>query len=252
MKTVRVKNCIIGSGRPKIAVSLTADNQPALLKEAQALCALPADIAEWRIDRFSSHEPEIVTKTLAKLRAVLGEKPLLATVRTEHDGGAYTSGPGAYVELLSDICRTGNADMLDIEYALGPAGVAEMVGLCRSYNVISMVSSHDFQKTPQPAELRQLIWSMHAVGADLIKIAVMPHSPHEVLRLLAETVAYVSNPDATPITAISMSSLGAITRISGESFGSVLTFASAGTPSAPGQLDVKAMRAILDAIHESC
>jgi 3-dehydroquinate dehydratase-1 len=44
---------------------------------------------------------------------------------------------------------------------------------------------------------------------------------------------------------MAMGSLGKITRLSGELFGSVLTFGSVGTSSAPGQISVARLRKIL-------
>ena len=44
---------------------------------------------------------------------------------------------------------------------------------------------------------------------------------------------------AGPHLAISMGSLGAVSRVAAETFGSAATFATAGEASAPGQLDAR-------------
>ena len=46
-----------------------------------------------------------------------------------------------------------------------------------------------------------------------------------------------------------MGKLGVISRISGELFGSALTFGSAKKASAPGQLEVTALQQILQILH---
>ena len=50
-----------------------------------------------------------------------------------------------------------------------------------------------------------------------------------------------------PVVTMSMGGLGAVSRVSGAVFGSALTFATAGgAPSAPGQLPVERVRAMLE------
>jgi 3-dehydroquinate dehydratase I len=50
---------------------------------------------------------------------------------------------------------------------------------------------------------------------------------------------------------MAMGPLGAVTRLAGETFGSVLTFGTVGAASAPGQLDAVRLRAALDLLHEA-
>ena len=50
---------------------------------------------------------------------------------------------------------------------------------------------------------------------------------------------------------MSMGSLGGISRISGETFGSCVTFGAHEKPSAPGQFAMKELRQMLDTIHAS-
>jgi len=54
-----------------------------------------------------------------------------------------------------------------------------------------------------------------------------------------------------PQLTMSMGGLGAITRLSGEVFGSDLTFGMIGTPSAPGQVDVGQLRHVLSTVHSA-
>ena len=48
---------------------------------------------------------------------------------------------------------------------------------------------------------------------------------------------------------MSMGKLGAVSRISGEIFGSAMTFGSAKKASAPGQIEVTALQKILEILH---
>ena len=53
----------------------------------------------------------------------------------------------------------------------------------------------------------------------------------------------------TPLIVISMGELGVSTRTTGEMYGNCISFATAGIPSAPGQIDVEALRSQLEMIH---
>ena len=71
-----------------------------------------------------------------------------------------------------------------------------------------------------------------------------------MLTLLAATVEMKNKYFATPIIAISMGKLGIVSRLCGEVFGSAMTFASVGDSSAPGQIGLDVVNAVLDSIAE--
>lgn len=54
----------------------------------------------------------------------------------------------------------------------------------------------------------------------------------------------------TPVITISMGKLGVASRLCGEVFGSAMTFASAGDSSAPRQISIDVVNAVLDSITE--
>ena len=53
------------------------------------------------------------------------------------------------------------------------------------------------------------------------------------------------------IITMSMAGTGAISRLSGEVFGSALTFGSVGKVSAPGQINVEDLKTVLNIVHAS-
>ena len=78
----------------------------------------------------------------------------------------------------------------------------------------------------------------------------MPHDSTDVLVLLSATVEMRNKYFATPIITISMGKLGVASRLCGEVFGSAMTCASAGDSSAPGQVRLDIVNAVLDSITE--
>ena len=92
---------------------------------------------------------------------------------------------------------------------------------------------------------------MQKENADIAKIAVMPESERDVLILLEATQEMASNYADRPIVTMSMKGMGAVSRIAGETFGSAMTFGSLEEVSAPGQLELSKLKAILEIMHDS-
>ena len=90
---------------------------------------------------------------------------------------------------------------------------------------------------------------MQELGADIPKIALMPESKRDVLKVLDATLEMTKSYGDTPIITMSMGSEGVISRISGELFGSAVTFGSLEKASAPGQINVKELSQLLDMLH---
>jgi len=90
---------------------------------------------------------------------------------------------------------------------------------------------------------------MQDMGADIAKIAVMPNSTTDVLTLLIATAEMFERYADRPLITISMSPRGVITRLTGELFGSAATFGSVDKTSAPGQIPVTELAALLTKLH---
>lgn len=91
---------------------------------------------------------------------------------------------------------------------------------------------------------------MDRMGADIPKMAVMPREREDVLRLMETTLLANRLMVEKPLITMSMGTLGAITRVSGESFGSSVTFGCMERSSAPGQIPVRELKRILEILHK--
>ena len=114
-----------------------------------------------------------------------------------------------------------------------------------------IASNHDFFKTPEKDEIVRRLRKMQELGADIPKIAVMPTCRQDVLTLLGATLEMQEHYADRPIITMSMAGTGVVSRLTGESFGSVLTFGAASKASAPGQIGVEQLKQVLDIIHSS-
>lgn len=251
MNSVTVKHTVLGEGMPKICAPLVEAGYGSLIDEASALRALPIDMAEWRADWFGPvTEPGILGRVLPGLNRALGDIPLLFTFRTHKEGGHLPAAPGFYRSLVEEAITSGLADLVDIELFSGDDTVKELICLARRRHVKVILSNHDFNATPDEGELLRRLARMEALGADIAKIAVTPRSPEDVLTLLSATLK-ARQELSCPVITMSMKGAGLISRLSGEVFGSCLTFGSVREASAPGQINAGKLKDILTAIHDS-
>ncbi len=250
-KTIQVRNVRIGEGVPKIIVPIVGTTTEEILRAAEALKHVKADIVEWRVDHFQQvDQVGCVEKTADALREVLGERPILFTFRTANEGGEKAISGRDYVSLNCHMIKTGRIDLVDVEAFLGNEEVRSIIQTAHENGVIVVASNHDFQKTPPKEELVKRLTYMHEIGADIPKIAVMPTCKADVLTLLSATTE-VSEQLPCPIITMSMSAIGLISRLSGETFGSACTFGAVGQASAPGQMNAEALEVVLERIHQS-
>lgn len=252
MKTVTVRNTVIGEGMPKICVPITGVTKEAILEEARAITRLSADMAEWRIDWFEDvFEFDKLEDVLRDLREVLGDMPLLMTFRTSREGGEKAIEDEVYADINIRAAQTGLVDMVDVEVFTGDEIVKKIIEGAHAAGVRVVASSHDFDKTPDKDEIVGRLRKMQELGADIPKIAVMPDSRKDVLTLLAATEEMATEYADRPIITMSMAGTGVISRLAGEVFGSAVTFGAAAKASAPGQMDVNDLKDVLTRLHNS-
>ena len=237
----------LGSGAPKICVPVMGSNEGEVLSSADAARLCNPDLIEWRIDFLSDLSQKSVDNILVQLRQKFPHTPLLVTFRSLAEGGERQLDQDSYVNLLSRVIVSGQADLVDVELF---SGVMEpLVETAHRHGVTVVGSSHDFVRTPDEGELVARMEQMVAMGCDIPKLAVMPQSPQDVLILLSATQIMKELHPEVPLITMSMGTMGMVSRLCGEVFGSAVTFGCAGQNSAPGQVPVKELREILKLLH---
>lgn len=185
-----------------------------------------ADLVELRADLFDEPTAAGVATALRRLRTA--PRPIVLTVRSGDEGGRAM--PEA---LRADIYRAGieHADAVDVEIASVDL-VAELVPLARAAQKLVVLSAHDFDGTPTRDALQALVDRAYALGADVAKIATVARAPADLHTLLELTLAARTR----GIVTLAMGPLGPLSRVVLPAAGSLLTFAAADRPTAPGQL----------------
>lgn len=252
MNTVKVRNVEIGSGVPKICVPIVGVTKEDILAEAKSFDNIPVDVVEWRVDWFENvFDFSKVKDTLKDLRAVLGDTPLLMTFRTSKEGGEKSIEIDDYAMFNIKVAETGYVDLIDVEVFTGDDVVKKIIAGAHNAGVKLIASNHDFDKTPDKDDIISRLRKMQDLGADILKIAVMPTNKKDVLTLLAATEEMYSDYAERPIITMSMAGTGVISRLCGEVFGSSLTFGAAGKASAPGQMGVNDLSTVLALLHNA-
>jgi len=251
VKKLQIKDVIFNDGTTKICIPLTGVNESQILNEIDSLKAVDYDLAELRIDFFENVNNSSQIKNLLENIRKIYFKPLLFTFRTKKEGGACDMSEENYFSLNRNAIESGLIDIVDIELFSTDEKIKETIKFAKKNNVKVIMSNHDFFKTPPKEEIIRRLIKMQEYGADITKIAVMPNSEEDVLTLLSATLEMKKEKGDRPCITMSMGSLGVVTRLTGELFGSCMTFAAVKNSSAPGQINAKNAREILNLFHKN-
>ena len=207
---------------PLIAVPFTDRSAANAAVDAKAA---GLDVAELRVDLFSSYDPAAVLATIRRFAGL----PTIGTIRSKAEGGNWDRSEQQRASLFAAIMD--DVDAVDIE--LSSSDILEpIVDDARRRDKIVIVSHHDFAATPSLERLNALAQQAKAAGADYVKIAAMAQSAADIQTLAQFTIAN----SALGLISIGMGPHGLCSRILFPALGSRLTFASLGQATAPGQL----------------
>ena len=236
----------VGKGSPKICIPVVEKNEKDIIKYIKEINKLPVDIIEWRadfyIDNIDKYDSIVqISKDMKKVT----NKPILFTLRSSKEGGNIDIKYSVYkniIDIYYFIIENKCFDLIDLELlTIKEYDIKKIIKLANDKKIKTIISNHDFNKTPSKKEIVSRINKMIKLKCDIAKVAYMPKNKKDVITLLDAS----SEIKDFPIIAISIGELGIISRI----FGSVITFASAKRSSAPGQLEAMKLKYILDTIY---
>ncbi|MCH7382106.1 MULTISPECIES: type I 3-dehydroquinate dehydratase [Acinetobacter] len=234
----------------KTIVPITAKTKEQAIAQAKVIAAnADADLAEFRIDllNFANDSKQVIALG-QELKQILGAKPLIATIRTHNEGGQLTISDADYGKTYQAYLQQPFMDMLDVEMFRDQHIVKNTVKLAHAKKVLIVMSNHDFQKTPPEAEIIERLLKQDELGADILKIAVMPQNKQDVFTLMNATLK-VSQQSKKPLLTMSMGKLGTISRIATANMGGSFSFGMIGEASAPGQIDVTQLKQFLKTVQ---
>ena len=157
-------------------------------------------------------------------------RPMIATCRPEWEGGRFSGSEEERCRILAAALQLG-ADYVDIEWAaLSGAHWTSFRDIVRAAPSRIVLSSHDFAGVP--SDLKTRARDMRSYGVAIIKLAVMPGTLTETLRL----IEIARHGDAV---VVGMGDSGVPTRLLASRYGSRWSYA--GNGAAPGQIPASQM-----------
>ncbi|MDP2105357.1 MAG: type I 3-dehydroquinate dehydratase [Desulfobulbaceae bacterium] len=218
-----------------ICVALSGSTSADILDQATP-AALLADVLEIRLDSMTQPAVSPFVGVIAT--------PLLFTNRASWEGGNFSGSEESRLVLLHEAIAAGAA-YIDIELKTDPALRDPLIAAARQHGTKSIVSWHNFTTTPSPQALRTILQEQYRSNADIGKIVTMAQSFQDVLRVLdLQTEAAEMG---LPLIAFCMGGAGVISRVATLGLGGFMTYAAAdgSTGTAPGQLTISCLRAIV-------
>lgn len=250
MKVVNVKDVAIGQGMTKICVPIVAATDYDVDYQIRLINKSRTDIVEFRADCYENClDEDALMAVLKKIHEKLEKYPIIFTFRTKSEGGEKEAAISQYENILMKAIDSGYIDLVDVEYFSGQDVVERITEEAHNKGVYVISSNHDFKTTIPMEQIVGRYKDMIATGADIAKIAMMPEDGSQVVDMMQAAKELQESGNETPLIVISMGELGVETRTTGEMYGNSISFATAGIPSAPGQIDVNALRSQLEMIH---
>ena len=251
-KIMAVRGVALGGGTPLICAPLIGRTRERILAEAASVIPKAPDVIEWRVDFFASIGDSAAVLDVARaLREAAGERPLIFTRRSVREGGEPVAVDEEHVVGLYDaVCASGLFDFIDYEAGNDPGHVDRVRETARAHGARLILSYHNFEETPARELLVRRFLDAERLGADVAKVAVMPHDRMDVLALLAAT-AEADARTRIPLISMAMGPLGSVTRMIGGLFGSSLSFAVGEAASAPGQMPIADLVTVYEIIRRA-
>lgn len=249
-RPLTLKDRVVGADKEPLACTpLVGRDEAAVRRELDAVLGKGPDLIEWRVDFFAAIGDTARVLALGReIRAAAGTIPIIFTRRSTREGGTPIGLDEDGVFALYDaVARSGCIDLLDVELSSEPRHWQQSLELARATGVRMIGSYHNFQATPPKAELVAKFAAMAAGGADVAKVAVMPQHLRDVLTLLDATLE-ARETLAVPLISMSMGGYGALSRLFGWMYGSTVSFAVGDKPSAPGQVPIADLNAVVDVV----
>ena len=237
-----------GQGKPVVCVPVMENKKEEILAEVTRLVNSGAEMIEWRVDAFEQvHCVEAVQEVLLEMKSIVESTMIVFTFRTKKQGGLLELEEDLLRRLHQIAAESTVGDFVDVEY-FATEHADEEIRTLQNLGAEVIASHHDFAKTPSGKEITEILERMTESKCDIVKLAVMPQTPEDVLVLLEETNAFRRRHPNQRLITMSMGRLGVISRISGGVFGSCVTFGAGKNASAPGQIPMGDLHHILDII----
>lgn len=247
MKRIDCGKIVLSNNEAKVCVPVMGKNKEEVLCQMREVIAMDPDVIEWRADFLEADKLSDYEAVLSAVKDIYGDVPLIFTFRTFNEGGNKDITWERYSEICEYIAGIGsryNIIFIDVEAYGNKENAAKLIDRIHLAGVKVIGSNHHFDRTPETEDMVEILKATEEFGADICKLAVMPLEKEDVGKLISASNT-ADEALKVPIITMSMGELGAVTRVSPNKTRSVITFAAGADASAPGQIDIKVVRKLL-------
>jgi len=240
MRSVVIGGRTVGHAPCMVATAMS-EQVDEMIRQAERAVSLGADIVELRVDKLPDKEA---------VRAVVegARCPHIVACRTPRFGGFFDGTEEERIGRLEGAVRDG-ATAVDIEFFTEPELRTRLILSAREHGVPVLVGYENMQETPDRSELIDGLKKVHALGPDLVKLAVRAHSYDDLLTVLGVAREASSLLDV-PFAVIALGVHGAPSRPLACILGASFTYCAMEQSVVPGQLIVKETRDIIASLAE--
>lgn len=250
-KPIIIKGRHIGTGKPLICVPVMGKTKDEVVTSIRKMVEDKCDMIEWRVDAFDNcNSINAVREVLEAIEPMITDTLFVYTYRSKAQGGLGDLSETEIADIRMAATESGVVDFVDVEYFMIDHPRRRIKELKQNDTYV-IASHHDFEETPNSRIIMALLEKMNDSGADIVKLAVMPHSMEDVISLLTETNRFHERYPNKPLITMSMGKIGSVSRVIGEYMGSCVTFGAKEVSSAPGQLDYSELENVLNILHKT-
>jgi 3-dehydroquinate dehydratase-1 len=204
------------------------------------------DYFEWRRDYFGIGDIISESQELENIMAIcqkIGETGLIYTFRGKVEGGAGNWSDADRLRGIKAAICSNLVDYVDVELVNSDSFHQEIMNALKAGQSGKILSSHNFNQTPEAQEITEIFSKMTEKHADVLKLAVKTETSLELQRLIKASLDFQTD---RAMIVIGMGSAGAVTRIAPEILGGSLSFAAGVKKTAPGQLEIAEISKLRD------
>ena len=217
---------MLNTEKPNIVASITSNLEEKTVEAERK----GANAVEVRLDLYNGNIQDLEDLEL----------PVIVTNRPDWEGGEHTGTEGERIRELKEAIE--HADAVDIELEAKEQH-QEIIEEAKKQDATVIVSSHDFQKTPDVEKMKRNLEKSGEIG-DIAKLAVKAENKEDSIKLLKATEEVEEE-----VSTMAMGSPGSYTRIVSSVHGSKITYASLGEKTAPGQLSVEEVKQAFEKLN---
>jgi 3-dehydroquinate dehydratase type I len=225
-----------------ICVSVIEETIPEVITSCVKCKSQGVDIVELRLDYLKEPMTPENLKNLYDVKINV-DLPMIVTIRPPWEGGNYKGSEESRLDLLSKAIEQG-FDYVDLELKIELDRRNKLVDKAKETDVKTIISNHDFEKTPAKEKILDQIKECHTAKGDLAKVAYQCRTIDDTYNVFWASMI-VKNLNL-PFSIMGTGPFGYITRILGPFVGSHFVYSSieVGKEAAEGQIPIATLKGL--------